>query len=58
MQRKHYDADHLAFADAVRTFIGKELLPDYPTWERAGLAPRDIFTAAGANGFLGIQIPE
>ncbi|MDQ2837967.1 MAG: acyl-CoA dehydrogenase family protein [Actinomycetota bacterium] len=58
MQRKHYDADHLAFAEAVRTFIGKEMLPSYLDWEAAGLAPRELFTAAGSNGFLGMQIPE
>jgi alkylation response protein AidB-like acyl-CoA dehydrogenase len=58
MQRKHYDDDHLAFGEAVRTFISKEMLPDYLSWEAAGLAPREIFTAAGRNGFLGMQIPE
>lgn len=58
MQRKHYDSDHLAFADAVRTFIDKEMQPDYLKWESAGLAPRELFTAAGRNGFLGLQIPE
>jgi alkylation response protein AidB-like acyl-CoA dehydrogenase len=58
MQRKHYDDDHLAFGEAVRTFISKEMLPDYLSWEAAGLAPREIFAAAGRNGFLGMQIPE
>jgi alkylation response protein AidB-like acyl-CoA dehydrogenase len=58
MQRKHYDSDHLAFADAARTFIGKEMLPNYLDWESAGLAPRELFTAAGRNGFIGMQIPE
>jgi alkylation response protein AidB-like acyl-CoA dehydrogenase len=58
MQRKHYDDDHLAFGEAVRTFISKEMLPDYMSWEADGLAPREIFTAAGRNGFLGMQIPE
>jgi long-chain-acyl-CoA dehydrogenase len=58
MQRKHYDSDHLAFADAARTFIAKEMLPSYLDWESAGLAPRELFTAAGRNGFLGMQIPE
>ena len=58
MQRNHYDADHLAFADAVRTFIGKEMLPDYQRWEEDGLAPRDLFATAGRNGFLGMQVPE
>jgi len=58
MQRNHYDQDQLAFGDAVRTFISKEILPHYLEWEDAGLSPRELFTAAGANGFLGMQIPE
>jgi alkylation response protein AidB-like acyl-CoA dehydrogenase len=58
MQRRHYDEDHLAFGDAVRTFIAKEMQPDYMAWEAAGLAPRELFRAAGGNGFLGIQVPE
>ena len=58
MQRRHYDEDHLAFGDAVRTFIAKEMQPDYLAWEAAGLAPRELFRAAGANGFLGMQVPE
>jgi len=58
MQRKHYDDDQLAFADAVRTFIGKEISPHYLDWESAGLTPRELFTAAGGNGFLGLQVPE
>ena len=58
MQRKHYDQDQLAFADAVRTFIAKEIQPHYLEWESAGLTPRELFAAAGKNGFLGLQIPE
>ncbi|HEX8093424.1 acyl-CoA dehydrogenase family protein [Jatrophihabitans sp.] len=58
MQRRHYDEDHLAFGDAVRTFIAKEMQPEYLAWEAAGLAPRELFRAAGANGFLGLQVPE
>jgi alkylation response protein AidB-like acyl-CoA dehydrogenase len=58
MQRRHYDDDHLAFGDAVRTFIAKEMQPDYLAWEAAGLAPRELFRAAGSNGFLGLQVPE
>jgi len=58
MQRKHYDAEHAAFADAVRTFLDKEVVPHYLDWERDGLMPRDVFAAAGRNGFLGMAIPE
>jgi alkylation response protein AidB-like acyl-CoA dehydrogenase len=58
MDRKHFDEDHLAFGEAFRAFADKELVPNYLDWERAGIAPREIFTQAGASGFLGMAIPE
>lgn len=58
MERSLYDDDHLAFADSFRAFIAKEIAPDYPRWEEDGIAPRDLYTRAGANGFLGMAIPE
>jgi alkylation response protein AidB-like acyl-CoA dehydrogenase len=58
MDRKHFDADHLAFAEAFRAFADKELVPHYLDWERAGIAPRDVFTSAGKNGFLGMAVPD
>jgi alkylation response protein AidB-like acyl-CoA dehydrogenase len=58
MQRKHYDGEHIAFADAVRTFLDKEVVPHYLEWERDGITPREVFAAAGRNGFLGMAIPE
>jgi alkylation response protein AidB-like acyl-CoA dehydrogenase len=58
MRRIHFDDDNLAFGEAFRTFIDKEMLPHYLDWERAGIAPREVFTAAGAQGFLGMQLPE
>jgi long-chain-acyl-CoA dehydrogenase len=58
MQRTHYDGEHIAFADAVRTFLDKEVVPHYLEWERDGITPREVFAAAGRNGFLGMAIPE
>src|SRR6266536_3086872 len=58
MQRKHYDAEHIAFAEAVHTFLDKEVVPHYLDWERDGITPRGVFAAAGRNGFLGMAIPE
>jgi alkylation response protein AidB-like acyl-CoA dehydrogenase len=58
MQRNHYDADHLAFAEAARAFIDKLIVPSYMDWERAGITPREVFTEAGRSGFLGMAIPE
>src|SRR5499427_5905234 len=58
MQRGHYEAEHTAFAEAVRTFLDKEVVPHYLDWERDGITPREVFTAAGRQGFLGMAIPE
>jgi alkylation response protein AidB-like acyl-CoA dehydrogenase len=58
MQRKHYDADHEAFASAFRAFADKAIVPNYMEWERAGITPREVFTEAGKSGFLGMQVPE
>ena len=58
MDRKHFDDDHLAFGDAFRAFADKEVVPDFLEWERAGISPREVFTAAGRSGFLGMAVPE
>src|SRR5690348_7912887 len=58
MERNHFEPEHLAFAEAFRSFADKELVPNYMEWERDGIAPREIFTKAGASGFLGMAVPE
>src|SRR3954452_14683308 len=58
MDRKHFDDDHRAFADSFRAFAEKEIVPHQLDWERAGISPREVFTAAGRNGFLGMAVPE
>jgi alkylation response protein AidB-like acyl-CoA dehydrogenase len=58
MDRQHFDADHLAFAEAFRAFADKVIVPNYLEWEHAGIAPRETFTEAGRGGFLGMAVPE
>jgi alkylation response protein AidB-like acyl-CoA dehydrogenase len=58
MDRRHYDEEHRAFGEAFRAFIDKVIAPHYLDWERAGIAPREIFAEAGRGGFLGMAIPE
>ena len=58
MERDLYDDEHRAFGDSFRTFVAKEISPHYAEWERAGIAPRDLYREAGRNGFLGMAIPE
>jgi alkylation response protein AidB-like acyl-CoA dehydrogenase len=58
MERTHFDDEHDQFRAAVRTWIAKEITPHYLDWEHAGIAPRSLFTSAGASGFIGMAVPE
>jgi alkylation response protein AidB-like acyl-CoA dehydrogenase len=58
MHRKHFQAEHEAFADAFRAFVDKAIVPNYLDWEKAGITPREVFTEAGRSGFLGMSVPE
>ncbi|WP_431240213.1 acyl-CoA dehydrogenase family protein [Mycolicibacterium aichiense] len=58
MQRTHYADDHLAFGELASDFAAKEIAPHIESWEDAGIAPREVFAAAGAVGLLGFAAPE
>jgi alkylation response protein AidB-like acyl-CoA dehydrogenase len=58
MHRKHFQAEHEAFAEAFRAFVDKAIVPNYLEWEKAGITPREVFTEAGRSGFLGMSVPE
>jgi len=58
MQRTLFEDEHELFRDSVRAFITKELVPNHDEWERAGIVDRAVFTKAGAQGFLGMAVPE
>ncbi|WP_405137862.1 acyl-CoA dehydrogenase family protein [Nocardia sp. NBC_01388] len=58
MRRDIYTPDHEAFRQLARDFIDKEVVPNYPAWEKSGQMPREIFQQLGALGLLGTAIPE
>ena len=58
VRRTLYDEDHEAFRASVRTFVEKEIAPHVDAWAEAGVTPRELFTAAGRQGFLGMDVPE
>jgi alkylation response protein AidB-like acyl-CoA dehydrogenase len=58
MRRSLYEADHEDFRHSVRTFLERNVAPFHDQWETAGIVPREIWTAAGAQGFLGIDQDE
>ncbi|TQS45739.1 acyl-CoA dehydrogenase family protein [Cryptosporangium phraense] len=58
MRRTLYDEDHEAFRAIARTFLAKEVVPFHDEWEKEGQVDRRIWTAAGAQGLLGTDVPE
>jgi alkylation response protein AidB-like acyl-CoA dehydrogenase len=58
MRRTLYDADHEAFRESFGKFLDAEVVPHAREWADAGIAPRELFTAAGRSGFLGMDVPE
>ena len=58
MRRHLFEDEHDAFRESFRRFLEKEVVPHYAQWERDGIVPREVFPAAGANGFLGMAVPE
>jgi alkylation response protein AidB-like acyl-CoA dehydrogenase len=50
--------EHDQFRSAFQAFMDKEVLPHHLEWEREGITPREMWRSAGANGFLGLTVPE
>ncbi|WP_406464009.1 acyl-CoA dehydrogenase family protein [Streptomyces sp. NBC_01622] len=57
MRRTLFEETHEDFRLLVRSFIAREVVPSYEDWRRAGLVPRDLFTALGKLGIIGTSIP-
>lgn len=58
MRRDLFTEDHEAFRQLAKDFIDKEVVPDYPLWEKAGRMPRAAFEKLGNLGMMGMAIPE
>jgi alkylation response protein AidB-like acyl-CoA dehydrogenase len=58
MRRRVFEEEHELFRESFRRFLDKEVVPHHLAWEKAGIVPHELFTAAGAHGFLGISLPE
>jgi len=58
MKRALFDDDHDLFRATVRGFVDTQIAPNHEQWERDGIVPRELFTAAGALGLLCMNAPE
>src|SRR5690349_5368284 len=58
MSRPLFEPEHEAFRETVATFLDKEAAPHHDQWERDGVVDREVWAKAGAQGLLGLQLPE
>ncbi len=58
MNRPIFESEHEMFRDAFRSFVEREVVPQHPEWEKAGMVTRELWQKAGSQGFLGMQVPE
>jgi len=58
IERSLFNTDHEAFRDSFRRFVEKEIAPFHEGWEEQGYVDREVWRAAGANGFLCMTMPE
>jgi alkylation response protein AidB-like acyl-CoA dehydrogenase len=58
MLRTIFNDEHRMFRDSVRRFVEKEIKPYHEQWEKDGLVPRELWRKAGAQGYLGMDVPE
>ncbi len=56
--RALFDEEHDEFRRSFAGFVEREVGPHYLQWEADGIASRDLYTGAGAYGFVGMAIPE
>ncbi len=54
----YYTDQHIAFADSVRKFTQKELMPHINEWEEAETFPRELYQKAAEVGLLGLGFDE
>lgn len=58
MRRAIFDADHDLFRESVRTFVDRTLRPRHERMLAERTVPREVWKEAGAQGLLGLAIPE
>ncbi|WP_137292893.1 acyl-CoA dehydrogenase family protein [Nocardioides dongxiaopingii] len=58
MKREIYGEDHEAFRASVKEFLDRSVVPQVEQHAADKALPREFWTAAGAQGFLGLEIPD
>jgi acyl-CoA dehydrogenase len=58
IERTLFNEDHTLYRDSLRRFLETEVVPHHAAWEDQGYVDREVWTKAGANGFLCSSMPE
>lgn len=58
MRSTFYTEDHEAYRESVKEFLRREVEPHHERWEREHAIDPAIWQKAGANGMLGLAVPE
>jgi acyl-CoA dehydrogenase len=57
-KRTLFDHEQEDYRDSFRRFLEKEVVPEYPQWEKNHLVPKSLFTKCAEYGFLAMEVPE
>jgi long-chain-acyl-CoA dehydrogenase len=58
MRRTIFDSEHDDFRGAVREFVHRDIRPHVAEHAADGQIPQEVWRVAGAQGFLGLCVPE
>lgn len=57
VSRFGFEDSHEIFRQSVHTFLEREVVPNHPKWESAGIVDRGLFLKAASAGLLGLDAP-
>ncbi len=58
MERTLFEPEHDLFRESYRKFLEQEVAPFHEQWEKDKIVDREVWKKAGAQGFLGMAVPE
>ena len=58
MKRKLFEEDHEMFREMAAEFNARAVAPHYAQWDDEHMMPRELWSAAGEQGLLGLAVPE
>jgi acyl-CoA dehydrogenase len=57
-RRAIFEDEHNDYRESFATFLQREVVPHFESWEAAGIVPRELYTKLAEHGFLAMAVPE